>query len=156
MDISSKAEGATGLLSNFTGFYFIFDGVVCMSMEGLVQSFKTAGRSLQREVCLKVGKEAKKWGQEFGVDWKITKKLYWQGVEYDRHSQEYQDLLDRAYSALANNRRFREILLSTGEEVLTHSIGESDPNLTVLTEHEFCSRLEKLRKGLRSKLTAKV
>ena len=84
--------------------------------------------------------------------WKRTQTLYWRGVEYGRKSQEYQDLLDRAYDALATNLKFQKALLATQKATLTHSIGKNKKPDTVLTEQEFCSRLMKIRKRLQDDL----
>ena len=55
-------------------------------------------------------------------------------------------LLDRAYIAMATqNRGFQCALLATQNSVLTHSIGKTKTNETVLTRSEFCSRLTKIR-----------
>ena len=64
-----------------------------------------------------------------------------------RFSKEYQELLDKAYTAA---------LLASGESTLTHSIGKTKEKETILTVKEFCSRLTKLReygtlKDLKSK-----
>jgi hypothetical protein len=57
-------------------------------------------------------------------------------------------LLDRAYDALAENEGFRKALLATGKATLTHSIGRTSINETVLTRSEFCSRLTEIRNRL--------
>ena len=101
---------------------------------------------MQKEVCKLIGKAAKFKGKK--KKWWQTQTLYWQGQEIDRHSQEYQSLLDRAYAALAQNDGFRRALLATGTAVLTHSIGKSNPSETVLTKAEFCGRLTKLREQI--------
>lgn len=69
--------------------------------------------------------------------------------EYKRDSDEYQELLDRAFDALATNKKFQKALLATGNAVLKHSIGNSDMSNTVLTRREFCSRLTKIRERLK-------
>lgn len=46
------------------------------------------------------------------------------------------------------NEKFRQALLDTGEETLTHTIGRNSKSETVLTRDEFCKRLEKLRRHL--------
>jgi hypothetical protein len=74
------------------------------------------------------------------------------GKKIDRHSQEYQDLLDRAYDALAKNGKFRKALLATGDSIITHSIGKRQPNRTILTVGEFCRRLMKIRERLKKAL----
>lgn len=71
--------------------------------------------------------------------------LYWQGKEIPRDSDEYQELLDRAYNALGQNESFRKALLATGNAALTHSMGKRKTNETVLTIQEFTSRLYRLR-----------
>jgi hypothetical protein len=114
-------------------------------MEGFLQSLKEPDPLIQKEICQLVGIEAKNWGNEHNVAWKETQTLWWQGCEHDRHGVEYQELLDRAYAALFQNNDFRKALAATAHEVLTHSIGKSDPFQTILTEEEFCSRLMKLR-----------
>lgn len=144
MDISSKGQFPSSVLSNFTQNMFEIDQVFCFSMEGFLQSLKFEDEDKQREICRLVGFQAKKVGQA-GNDWKETQTLWWKGVAYKRDSREYQELLDRAYQSLGYKLNFQEALLATGDEELTHSIGSQDPTDTVLTEKEFCSRLSSLR-----------
>jgi hypothetical protein len=136
-------ERPAGALSNFCAYPFIFDGVCCAGAEG-PQSFKFDDPKVQREICGPSG-EGQISGRERDGAWKKTQKLWWQGQEYDRHSEEYQDVLDRLFDALSGNSDFRAALLASGDEELTHSIGKADPGETVLTEQEFCSRLMRLR-----------
>ncbi|OGZ06000.1 MAG: hypothetical protein A2942_04715 [Candidatus Lloydbacteria bacterium RIFCSPLOWO2_01_FULL_50_20] len=145
MDITAKAVFPASALSNFEPYDFVFDGVFCASMEGLMQAFKIEDHELQKQVCLLIGKAAKKFGQDYNGVWKSTQTLWWKGRAHPRESGAYQELVDRAFDALATNERFQKILLFTGTETLTHSIGSHDPKETVLTEEEFCSRLMKLR-----------
>lgn len=131
-------------LSNFAPHPFEIDGVKCNSMEGFLQSLKFKDINMQEYVCTLVGKAAKFKGKP--KKWWLEQKLHWRGQDIDRHSQEYQDLLDRAYMELAKNSGFRKALLATGESNITHSMGKNDPTHTILTEKEFCSRLLKIRK----------
>lgn len=146
MDIGSGTGFPSASLSNFAPHPFIFDGVECASMEGLLQSFKFSNPEVQREVCKLVGKQAKFKGKK--KKWWRTQTLFWQGEEFKRESQEYQELLDRAFEALATNESFQRALLATGNAVLTHSIGKIKESETVLTRNEFCSRLMKIRERL--------
>ena len=143
MDIGSKKNYPAGALSNFSPHPFVIDGVECNSMEGLLQSFKFESPEMQREICKLVGFAAKKKGSN--KKWFRKQTLYWQGVEYERSGDEYQELLDRAYEALGKNTKFRKTLLATQNANLTHSIGKKKKNETVLTKQELCSRLTKLR-----------
>lgn len=146
MDIGSGTGWPSAALSNFTPHPFIIDGVECASMEGFLQSLKFKEPDMQIEVCKLVGKAAKFKGKK--KKWWRTQTLYWQGKGFKRDSQEYQDLLDRAFDALAQNTGFQKALLATGKATLTHSIGKSKEQETVLTKQEFCSRLTKIRDNL--------
>jgi predicted NAD-dependent protein-ADP-ribosyltransferase YbiA (DUF1768 family) len=147
MDIGSGKGYPASALSNFAPHPFEFDGVWCNSMEGFLQSLKFKEVAMQEYVCTLVGVGAKYKGKP--KRWWLTQTLRWKGKEIDRHSEEYQQLLDRAYMALAKNEGFRKALLSTGDAVLTHSIGKNDPTHTILTEREFCGRLMRIRELLK-------
>jgi predicted NAD-dependent protein-ADP-ribosyltransferase YbiA (DUF1768 family) len=143
MDIGSGKDYPANALSNFAPHPFIIDGIACNSMEGFLQSLKFKNPEMQKQVCTLVGSAAKFKGKP--KEWWKTQTLWWQGKEIDRHGQEYQDLLDRAYNELFRNEGFRKALSATNNSSLTHSIGKSDSHRTILTVQEFCSRLYKLR-----------
>lgn len=152
MDIRSKAGYPAENLSNFTRHEFTMDGVACASMEGFLQSLKFQDIKKQLEICQLWGGNAKKNGAKKNKRWKSTQTLYWKGVEMDRHGELYQQLLDRAFFALATNEAFKKALNDTGNEPLTHSFGCDDPNDTVLTEKEFCQRLMMIRENVRNEV----
>ena len=143
MNIGSGNAYPSNALSNFTPHPFTIDGIECNSMEGFLQAMKFKNPDMQAEVCKLIGLKAKFKGKP--KKWWIDQKLYWQGVEYDRHSQEYQDLLDRAFNELSKNTGFKKALIASGNSVLTHSMGKTDESKTILTTREFCSRLVKIR-----------
>ena len=145
-DIKAKAPFPAGTLSNFAPHSFTFDGVHCASMEGFLQSLKIQDVREQERVCSLVGPVTQSVGRKH--DWRVTGTLWWRGKPYDRLSDEYQGLLDRAYQALFDqSERFRAALAATGAARLTHTIGKSDPCETILTAEELCTRLERLRGG---------
>ncbi len=148
MDISSRGKYPSCELSNFAQHYFVLDRLLCFSMEGFLQSLKFKDEEEQKVICELDGIKAKKTGR-MADDWKETQILWWKGVAYKRDSQEYQDLLDRVFESLGQNVSLMKVLLATGEEDLTHTIGSSDITDTVLTEEEFCSRLLKLREKIK-------
>lgn len=148
MDIGSGSGYPSAALSNFAPHPFVFDGVECNSMEGLLQSFKFSNPEMQKEVCKLVGKQAKFKGKK--KKWFKTQTLYWQGKEFKRDSEEYQILLDRAYDALSTNESFKRALLATGNAILIHTIGKTKQSETVLTRAEFCSRLMTIRERLQN------
>lgn len=143
MDISSKNHYPSAALSNFAPHPFEIDGVKCNSMEGFLQSLKFESTNMQEYVCSLVGKAAKKKGAN--KNWKQSQKLYWRGKVIKRDSEEYQNLLNRAYNALYENSGFKKALEATNGATLTHSIGKNKIQDTVLTTQEFCSRLTCLR-----------
>lgn len=148
MDIRAGKPYPSTALSNFAPHPFMFRGVQCNSMEGLLQSFKFSSPEMQKHVCTLVGRKAKAKGKPKA--WWKTQTLWWQGKEIARDSQEYQDMLDEAYQCLFDqNEGARKALLASGDAVLTHSIGKSKINGTILTEQEFCSRLMKNRARLK-------
>lgn len=147
MDIGSGTGWPSDSLSNFAPHPFVIDGVECASMEGFLQSLKFKNPEMQKYVCSLVGKAAKFKGKK--KKWWRSQQLYWQGREIPRNSDEYQQLLDRAFDALSENTSFCKALLATGNATLTHSMGKSDRCRTVLTQNEFCSRLTRIRENLK-------
>jgi len=150
MDIGSKRGFPAGTLSNFSPHPFVIDGVECASMEGFLQSLKFKNPGIQRAVCKLVGFKAKSRGS--GKNWQTKQELYWQDEVYPRDSQEYQDLLDRAYLSMFENKKFRNALRATGNTTLTHAIGKKNKSETVLTRTEFCGRLMWLRDKLENEV----
>lgn len=146
MDIGSGTGFPSASLSNFAPHSFIIDGVECASMEGFLQSLKFSNPEMQKEVCKLVGKAAKFKGKK--KKWWRTQTLFWQGQSFKRDSQEYQELLDRAFDALSQNSSFQKALLATKGATLTHSIGKTKITETVLTTQEFISRLNQIRNKL--------
>jgi len=149
VDIGSRNSYPGGALSNFTPHPFIFNGIPVSSMEGFLQGLKFKSAEMQKHVFTLVGLAAKKKGSN--KKWFRTQTLYYQGQPLNRHSQEYQNLLDEAYEAMfTQNEKAKKALLATHKAVLKHSIGKSDPHKTVLTEREFCSRLTKIRDKIKN------
>jgi len=143
MDIGSKNGYPAGALSNFSPHPFIIDGVQCNSMEGFLQGLKFESKDMQEYVCSLVGYAAKKKGRN--KNWQEKQTLYWRGKPIKRDSDEYQDLLNRAYNALYENGKFQSALKASKGATLTHSMGKNKKSETVLTTQEFCSRLTYLR-----------
>lgn len=149
LDIGAKHGYPSSALSNFASHKFTFDGVECASMEGFLQSLKFNKPHIQVEVCKLSGVGAKHRGRDRNSAWKNAQCLWWKGVEFPRDSEEYQDLLDQAYLSLAKqNGEFRKALMSTGDQKLTHTIGRNNEMETILTQKEFCTRLEVIRHHL--------
>jgi phosphoglycolate phosphatase-like HAD superfamily hydrolase len=143
IDIWSKSEYPANVLSNLNSNGFRFDGVVCGSMEGFLQSLKQDTKNKQLQICSMKGKNAKKMTS---TRWQTDQIVWWKGVAIDRQSEDYKQLIRRAYQAMFDqNERFRTALMSTRGMTLYHTRGESNPYKTILTENELCSILTELR-----------
>lgn len=144
VDISSRATGPEGILSNFTENHFIFDGVECGGMEGFLQSLKHEDVAKQLRVCSLYGVRAKRKGTR---RWMDKQTVYWKGRGIDRQGEEFQRLVRAAFRAMHGQcPQFRDALAQTGTKRLYHSMGKTDPRATILTEKEFCDILDELRK----------
>lgn len=149
MDIKAGNKYPAGALSNFARRPFVLDDVQINSMEGFVQSLKFSNPDMQRQICTLHGKKAKMAGKN--KRWVEDQTLYWLGQPIKRDSQQYQDLLDRAYQAMFDqNPKAQKALLATGDAQLKHSVGRRKVNETVLTRQEFCSRLMKIREQVKA------
>ena len=144
IDIGSKSPYPSNVLSNFYPHKFVFDGVECASMEGLLQAFKAYRPDEAARLCSLVGYEAKKAGRH--INWQSTQTLWWKGVAYRRESEGYRRLCVTSYTAMmAQCPEWCKALLATGDADLLHSMGRVDPKQTILTAEEFCSLLTGLR-----------
>lgn len=143
LDIRSNGLYPSNVLSNLCSNGFRFDGVVCGSMEGFLQSLKHKEKDKQLQLCSMKGGNARK---HTVTSWQTDQIVWWKGVAIDRQSEEYQKLIRRAYQAMFDqSERFRAALMSTRGITLTHTSGEKDPFRTILTEQEFCQILTELR-----------
>ena len=144
IDIHSKKIGVAGRLSNFTKRAFDFEGIKCRSIEGVLQSLKFENPDEQKIVCGLYGVQAKYAG-ELKTEWKKTQTLYWNGIAFKRDSDIYKKLVDRLYmSVYKQDEQFRQDVKKAAKYKLVHSIGNPNPEDTVLTEAEFIGCLEKL------------
>ena len=143
VDIWSKSEYPADVLSNLCSNGFRFDGMVCGSMEGLLQSLKQKDKDKQRQICQMKGKNAKKMTS---TGWQTDQIVWWKGNAIDRQSADYIKFVSAAYQAMLDqSERFRTALMSTRGMTLYHSRGEQNPYRTILTEREFCQILTDLR-----------
>lgn len=139
LDIRSNGLYPSDVLSNLCSNGFRFDGMVCGSMEGFLQSLKHKDITKQRQICQMKGGNARKRSV---TSWQTDQIIWWRGQAFDRQGNEYQILLRRAYQAMFDqNERFRTALMSTRGMTLTHSTGETNPYKTILTAQEFCTIL---------------
>jgi len=66
LDIRSNGQYPSGVLSNLCSNGFRFEGMVCGSMEGFLQSLKQKDRDKQRQICSMKGGNARKLASRHG------------------------------------------------------------------------------------------
>lgn len=143
LDIRSNGQYPSNVLSNLCSNGFRFEGIVCRSMEGFLQSLKQKDKDKQRQICSMKGGNARKHSV---TSWQTDQIVWWKGQAYDRQSDDYQKLIRRAYQAMFDqSERFRAALMQTRGITLIHSSGEENPYKTILTEDEFCLILTEIR-----------
>ena len=143
LDIRSNGLYPSNVLSNMCSNGFRFDGMVCGSMEGFLQSLKRKELDKQRQICSMRGGNARKMSV---TSWQTDQIVWWKGQAIDRQSEEYQLLIHRAYKAMfEQSERFRAALMLTRGITLVHTSGEPSSFKTILTPAEFCGILMDLR-----------
>jgi hypothetical protein len=144
MNIHFNANPPANNLSNFVYHKFIVDDVCCNSMGGFLQSLRFDNVESQANMCKTHGEKTSIKSHK-GNDWKIFQRVWWKGKEILRGSQEYQDLLTRAFDGLSLNISFMKSLKATGEFKLYHNVGKDDSRITLLTVDEFIGQLTRIR-----------
>lgn len=143
LDIRSDGLYPSNVLSNLCSNGFRFEGRVCGSMEGFLQSLKYKDEDKQRQICSMKGGNARKRSV---TSWQTDQIVWWKGHAIDRQGEEFQQLVRRAYQAMfEQSQRFRDALMQTRGMTLIHSIGEVNPYRTILTSQELCSILTGIR-----------
>lgn len=143
LDIRSNGLYPSNVLSNLCSNGFRFDGMICGSMEGFLQSLKRKELDKQRQICSMKGGNARKMSV---TSWQTDQIVWWKGKAIDRQGDEYQQLIRHAYQAMfEQNERFRTALMQTRGMILAHTTGEVNPYKTILTPTELCNILTELR-----------
>ena len=145
IDIYSKGEYPSNVLSNFYPRDFSFYGIKIGSAEGFLQSLKFKNPKKQVRICALGGKAAKKKGGRKFL-WKITGNVYWNGHRIRRDGPVFFSLVYKFYVYMyLEDENFSKALKSTCGKKLVHSIGKHDKRKTILTEEEIIGILERIR-----------
>ena len=116
IDINFNGIDLEKKLSNLYPYQFQIDGIIIESIEGFLQSLKTNDIYHKQKLWKMSGGLAWKYGQQF--NWKDEQVLYWQEKEINRHSIEYEKLIEYSYDCLFKNDDFRNNLKeSIGKEL---------------------------------------
>lgn len=144
IDIYGGKCGEFNILSNLADKPFVFRGIKFRTIEGALQAIKTDNPSLQQGIYELSGFTAKTTGRS--LNWQQYQTLWCFEEATDRHGDEYQRFLDELYATCySQNPAFRAALRESGSRPLLHTVGNTDPERTVLTIDEFVSRLLVLR-----------
>lgn len=145
LDIRSNGLYPANVLSNLAHNEFVFDGIQCGSIEGVLQSLKVNDSEKQKEICALYGGSAKKISSKH-KNWQDSQTLYWQGKEFKRDSFEYKEFLKRVFKeCYLQNDVYRTALDSTKGKKLTHKDGKTNIKETVLSASEFVEILTDTR-----------
>ena len=143
LDIRSNGLYPSNVLSNMCSNGFRFDGMVCGSMEGFLQSLKRKELDKQRQICNMKGGNARKMSV---TSWQTDQIVWWKGNAIDRQSEDFIKLVRAAYQCMfEQSERFRAALMQTRGITLVHTSGEPSSYKTILTPSEFCGILMDLR-----------
>jgi hypothetical protein len=138
-------------LSNLYPYNFIMDGYSISSMEAFLQSLKVRDLEEKKKIWEMYGVKCWKYGQQFN-SWKETQILYDNfGNPIDRHSKEYEFLIQRAYDCWFKNEEFKSRLKESLPYKVTHSMGKTDKTDSVLTKDEYIGNMDRLRDKLRER-----
>ena len=88
LDIRSNGLYPSNVLSNLCSNGFCFEGMICGSMEGFLQSLKRQDIDKQRQICSMKGGNARKMSV---TSWQTDQIVWGKGQAIDRQSQTYQD-----------------------------------------------------------------
>lgn len=125
--------------------YFNYGGKNISSVGAFLTAIKVESPEIQ-DLILKMSQDNLKQISKNITPKYQVRNLYWKGNVIKRDSQEYQNLLDRAYDArYCADFNFRRALKVSKGHKLLHTKGKTDILDTILTQNEFLQRLNSLR-----------
>ncbi|MCB1711448.1 MAG: hypothetical protein KDH96_02865 [Candidatus Riesia sp.] len=132
------------VLSNLQPCKFLFLDQYCNSVEGVLQSLKFNDIDKQKSIIKLSGFPAKQAGKNIPYS-----MLNWFGLQFNRHSQIYQDFLNELlYCSISQCEIRKNALLCSKDFVLKHDLGCDDASKTILTRTEFITNLNEIRFNL--------
>lgn len=145
LDIGHGESWPANILSNMWPHSFTMGELSYSSMEAFLQSLKFANEDEANRISRLPNFEARREGQK-GNGWKKTQLLYWGGIEFNRQSDTYTNIVSCAYDHLFDqNWLFRLGIYLTRNVDLDHTMGTNEPSNTVLSRSEFINFLYNVR-----------
>ena len=115
-------------------------------MEAFFGSLRTPDLQEKQKLYSTYGMDS--WFKGHRFSWYEKQEVYYKYKVINRHSQEYENLITAAFDALFTNEEFKQALTEAGDMKLTHKIGKTAKDKTLLTRKEFVGHLNRLRKKL--------
>lgn len=141
--IHNRATGIEGRLKTFAEREFLFDRVECSSIESVLEAFKFEDINDQIEIAGMPAWDAYQQGQrEDAMQWQTTRMLYWNGRQYNRDGEEYQELLKRLFfSIFEQDAQFRLDVAFLKNASVMSKVGGINPQTQVMTKKEYIANL---------------
>lgn len=132
-------------LSNLFQYEFYFRGFKLQSIESVFQGFKIKDKKTQRFLFNYHGLNSNNIKIAYDYNWRIEKRVYFQGLAIDRNSKEYEDFIDELYISAIQNPLYRNVLKNVGDKYILHAMGEVSREETVFSRAEFEYELNVLK-----------
>ena len=146
IDIHFKCDNLEKRLSNLYPYQFEFDGITYASMEAFFGSLRTPDFIEKQKLYSTYGMDS--WYKGHRFSWYEKQEVYYKDKTINRHSTEYDDLITAIFDALFTNEELKQALLESENCKLTHTIGKTAKDKTLLTRKEFIGHLNRLRTKL--------
>ena len=146
VNVGYKIHGALPkALSNLFQYEFYFKGFKLKSIESIFQGFKIKNKKTQRYLFNYYGLNSNNIKIAYDYNWRIEKKVYFQGKAIDRNSEEYVNFIDELYISAIQNPLYRNVLKNVGDKYILHAMGEISRDETVFSRSEFEYELNALK-----------
>ena len=146
IDILFKCDNLEKRLSNLYPYQFEFDGITYASMEAFFGSLRTPDFIEKQKLYSTFGIDS--WYKGHKFSWYEKQEVYYKDKTINRDSREYENLITAAFDALFTNEEFKQALRESGNCKLTHTVGKTAKDKTLLTRKEFIGHLNRLRTKL--------
>ncbi len=133
-------------LSNLYPYQFEFDGITYASMEAFFGSLRTPDFIEKQKLYSTFGIDS--WYKGHKFSWYEKQEVYYKDKTINRDSREYENLITAAFDALFTNEEFKQALRESRNCKLTHTVGKTAKDKTLLTRKEFIGHLNRLRTKL--------
>ena len=146
INVGYKIHGSMPkVLSNLFQYEFYFRGFKLQSIESVFQGLKIKDKKAQQYLFSYYGLNSNNIKAAFDYNWKLEKKVYFQGRAIDRNSKDYEDFIDELYISAIQNPLYRNVLKNVGSKYILHAMGEISKDETVFSRFEFEYELNALK-----------